>query len=234
MLPEPAFNAYIQIWRLAAAEGSVAGDLDDLGDGALDVDSLGGLDATYDAATHGDAGEDEQMWGRRWTAFAEQAALRGLPMRTPRDAIEFMRVIGLVEREERDGEIYWQPVMPVPLAEDTLRLNEQERQRQACMRWHHAFQHASNRIVAWLVEQRSDAPTADVTLTLAELAGRTDLDVDEARHGLACAMAEAGDITATPDPEATEPDRALTISVDWERFDVERIAVRFGDLSDAE
>ena len=234
LIPEPALNAYLQVWRMAAAEEPIAGDPDDVGAEALDVATFGGLDAAYDPAAHGDADEAEPMWARRWAAFAEQAAERGLPMRTPRHAIEFMRVIGLVEREERDGEIYWQPVLPVPLAEDVLHLNEAERERHAGMRWHHAFQHANDRITAWLVDQRSDAPTTEVVLTLAELAGRTELDVDEARHGLACAMAEAGDITATPDPEVTEPDQPITIVVDWDRFDTGRIAISFGDAPEAD
>lgn len=228
LLPEPAFNAYLQLWRMAAEDEPVAGDPDEVGADALDVAAFGGLDAPYDPAAHGDADDVEQTWARRWTAFAEQAAARGLPMHTPRHAIEFMRVIGLVEREERDGEIYWQPVVPVPLAEDVLHLDEEERERQAGMRWHHAFQRANYRITAWLVDQRSEAPATEVVLTLAELAGRTELDVDEARHGLAGAMAEAGDITVTPHPEVAEPDQPLKIVVDWSRFDAERIAISFG------
>jgi hypothetical protein len=199
----------------------------------LDVAHFGGLDAPYDPEAHGDADGAEQIWTKRWLEFSRQAAKRQMEMRTPRDAIEFMRAIGLVERVEVDGDIYWRAVVPVPLAEDVLDLNEDTREREAKIRWHSAFQRANNRVTGWLVDQRADTPTTELTVTLTEIAGRTELDVDEARHGLACSMEEAGDIAVTPHPEEAEPDQPLTITVDWTRFDAERIGISF-DASDAQ
>lgn len=228
-LPEPAFNAYGRLWVMTLDDDGVAGDLDDLGAEALDAAAFGGLDAPYEPGAHGDSDlelGEEPMWALRWKEFGDQAAKRGLPMRTPRDSIEFMREIGLIERVERDGEMYWQVVVPVPLAEDLLDLDDDAREMEAELRWQKAFQHAEDRVTNWLVDQRTDAPTTELTITLTEIAGRLDLDVDETRHGLANAMAPTGDITAMPNPEGAEPDEPLRIVANWERFDRERISVR--------
>jgi hypothetical protein len=232
-LPEPGVSAYLAIWGLNRhPDGPVTGDLDDLGAEAFDVATYGGFDAVYDPAKHGDAvleDDEEPLWTSRWSEFGEQAAKRGLPMRTARDLIEFMREVGLVERLELDGEISWRPVVPVPLAEDILELDVETRDREAKIRWEEAFQRANNRVTSWLVDQRTDAATTDLTVTLTELAGQVELDVEELRHGLAAAMNEAGDIAVTPHPEQAEPDQPLHIVVDWELFDTKRIAIRLAD-----
>lgn len=226
-MPEPAFNAYMAIWRLDRhPDGAVAGDLDELGAVAFDVESLGGFDAPYDAAQHADVHEEDGMWAERWARFVTEAERRAMPMRTPRDAIAFMQAVGLVERIEKDGEALWRPVVPVPLAEDVLELDADTPRREAEMRWHAVFQRAANEITSWLVDQRGDSPTTEVTITLTDLASRLDLEVDEARHGLANAMVEAGDIAAKPHPEKAETDEPIAVVVDWRRFDNERISVR--------
>ncbi len=220
---------------LALDGEAMAGDLDDLGAEALDVEAFGGLDTPYDPAAHGDADlepGEEPMWAPRWSQFGAEAAKRRMPMRTPRDAIALMRAIGLVERIERDGEIFWRAVVPVPLAEDVLDLGEQTRDTEAKLRWQRAFQHAENRVTSWLVDQRTAAPTTELTITLTEIAGRLQLDVDETRHGLANAMDAAGDITSTPHPEAAEPDEPLRVVVDWERFAAERISFQLAMLDE--
>jgi hypothetical protein len=195
LLPEPAMNAYLAIWGLDRhPSGAVAGDLDGLGARALTVEEFGGLDTVYNPAAHGDIDSEVgemATWTIRWSEFGQHAAQRGLPMSTSRDAIEFMRAIGLVERVEENDEIFWRPMVPVPLAEDVLELDEQTREREAAIRWQSAFQQANNRVTGWLVELRTDALTTELTTTPAELAGRTDLDVDEVRHGLAAR--DAGD-----------------------------------------
>jgi hypothetical protein len=227
-LPEPAFNAYGRMWVWALDGEAVAGDLDELGAEVLDVAALGGLDAVYDPAAHGDADiepDEDPAWAIRWEEFGAQAARRGLPMRTPRDAIEFMREIGLVERVEHDGEIYWRAVVPVPLAEDLLDLDEQTRGQEAKLRWQRAFQHAEHRVTNWLVDQRTDAPTTELTIRLAEISIRLDLDLEETRQGLAVAMDAAGDISARPHPETAAPGDPIQISVDWDRFDAGRIMI---------
>lgn len=232
-LPEPGMNTYLAIWGLDRhPDGPVAGDLEDLGAEMFDVAAFGGFDGIYDPAKHGDADvEDgeESTWTIRWSEFGEQAAKRDLPMRTPRDLIEFMRVIGLVERIELDGDIFWRPVVPVPIAEDVLDLDVETRDREAKIRWRAAFQRANNRVTSWLVDRRTDAATTELTITLTELADRLELDVDELRHGLAAAMNEAGDIAVTPHPEQAELDQPLRIVVDWELFDTKRIAIRLTD-----
>lgn len=225
-MPEPAFNAYMAIWTLDRhPDGPIAGDLDELGPEALGVDSLGGFDATYDPADHGDACEDDGMWEERWMRFVVEAERRGMAMSTPRDAISFMQAVGLVERIEGD-EVLWRPVVPVPLAEDVLELDADTRRREAELRWYASFQGAANEITGWLVEQRDDSPRTHVAISLEALAARLELDVDEARHGLANAMREAGEIAATPHPERADANETIAIAVDWRRFDEERISVQ--------
>ena len=63
-------------------------------------------------------------------------------------------------------------------------------------------------------------------ISLAHLADRLGLDIDEVRHGLACAIEQAGDIDVTPDPETAGPAQPMKILVDWDRFDAQRIEIR--------
>ena len=233
-LPEPAFNAYGRMWVSVVEGEALAGDLDEIGAERLDVAVFGGLDATYDPAVHGDADlepDEEPTWAIRWQTFAEAAAERSMPMNTPRDAINLMRAIGLVERIEDDGEISWSAVVPVPLVEDVLDLDDEARESEAKLRWRRAFRHAEDRVTNWLVDMRSDAPTTKLTITLAEIAVRLDLDLDETRQGLAVAM-DTGDITATPHPESAAPGDPIRISLDWDRFDAERISIVAGSADD--
>ena len=228
-MPEPAFCAYVAIWQLdRSPDGPTPGDLDDLGAKAFDVESLGGFDAIYDPARPRGAedADESSMWVKRWSRFVSEAERRNMPLHTPRDTIAFMRAVGLIERVEVDDQVYWRPVVPVPLAEDVLDLDDGTRANEAELRWRSAFQQASNAITSWLVDLRRDAPTTEVATTLTQLAELLELDVDQARHGLATAIAEVGDISSDPHPETVEADALLLITVDWQTFDKERLILR--------
>jgi hypothetical protein len=220
-LPEPAMDAYLAFWGFGGAQLG-EGDLDELGSEALQIESFGGLDAVYEP----DSEVDEGMWLERWREFQGYAADYGLPMETPRDTIQFMLRAGLLERREEDGLVFWAPVVPVPLAESVLDLDEETREREAEIRWASAFQHAENAVTGWLVDRRTDASTSTHRITLTELAGQLELDVDDVRQGLAHAC-EVGDIAAHPAAQGAEPDQPLVITVDWELFDQERLSISF-------
>lgn len=226
VLPEPAFNAYGAIVQLESA--GVSGDLDQLGAEVFNVAGIGGLDGAYVASVV--VGEDEEAAAnssRRWEEFGVQAARYGMPMRTARDAIAFMRRIGLVTRAEESGRVFWRTVVPVPLIEDVLELDEATRAHEADLRWRIALMQTSNAIVQWLREQRTEAPTTEVRTTLEVLAAELELDVEEARHGLDSAVTESGDIATRPDHLRVPAGEAIEIVVDWKRFDAERITIYF-------
>jgi hypothetical protein len=217
LLPEPAFEALGALMLLR--QEPVAGDLDDLHtEDLLHMNRFGGLDTPYQPPSNIDA-DEEAMWSTRWEWLGTQAASRGFPMRTPRDAITFMSHVGLVERIEAGGEVFWQSVSPIPLAEDVLTLTEQERQDELALRWHDAFAYAEERIVTWLLEHSSKERAISVRCSVAELAVRLDLDIESARHGLANATRAADGIACDPPPENANPGDALTVTVDWQRFD---------------
>jgi hypothetical protein len=201
------------------------GDLDELAaEGLLCLSDLGGLDAPFHPAGRMERAEDDALWASRWRRFQAFARTRGLPMDTPRDAIALLRAVGLVERAERDDGVFWRSAAPVPLAEDVLELTAREREREARLRWLHAFAAAEQRITAWLAALRPDAPVTTIHTTLHWLAAALDLHVDDARFGLANLAAEAGDVACDPHPEAALPDAAIAIVVDWRIFAVQRAA----------
>ena len=152
-------------------------------------------------------------------------------MNTPRDAINLMRAIGLVERIEDDGEISWSAVVPVPLVEDVLDLDDEARASEAKLRWHRAFRHAENRVNELARRHAIRRAHHRADDYAAEIAVRLDLDLDETRQGLAVAM-DTADITATPHPENAAPGDPIRISVDWDRFDAERITIVTGSPDD--
>jgi hypothetical protein len=227
ILPEPAFRALSALLWLRA--NPTAGDLDELAaEGLLCLGDLGGLDVRFRPDGRMERAEDEALWTARWRRFRAFALARGLPMDTPRDAIALLRAIGLAERVERDDGVFWRSAAPVPLAEDVLELTAQEREREARLRWLHAFAAAEQRITTWLAGRRDAAApkttTSTIRTTLQRLAAQLGLDVDDARFGLANLAAEAGDVACEPHPEDALPGQAIAIVVDWRIFAVQRAA----------
>lgn len=226
--PGPALTAYTSIWSVShAKDGSIAGDLDDLAEDHLHAEQYGGLDTPYDPANDEDADEEGSTWSDRWAEWQGFAAQREMPMQTYRDVFEFMARIGLLVRDTSDDLTRWRPPAQVPLAEDVLPLSEAQREVEARIRWRDAFGPAASAITRWLVDQRvADETVLTVATSISDISTELDLDLDDARHGLACAVSEAGDMWATPDPESALLTDPIQITVDWQRFDAERIAVR--------
>jgi Family of unknown function (DUF6042) len=215
----------MRIWSLANSEdGPAVGDLDELD---LPVNEFGDLDAPYDSAQEEEEQDEDSPWGTRWEEWCGFASERGRPMVTYRHIIEFMVDIGMLERRVDGDAVYWQTPSQVPLVEDVLPLSAERREQEARLRWRDAFQPAATAITRWLVEQRvEDELVLDVQTSISDLAAELDLDLENARHGLACAVTEASDMWATPDPEAALLTAPIRVTVDWQRFDAERIAMR--------
>ncbi|HEY0392567.1 MAG TPA: DUF6042 family protein [Solirubrobacterales bacterium] len=224
VMPGPALWAYSYIGAAAwGKNGPVPGDLDDL---ALGAEKLGGLDVPLDRSAIVEGEDDESAeWEERWSLWQRCAAEHDLRLETYRDVFEFMAAVGLVERHVEDGTVWWRPAMPAPLAEDVLPLSDEERQAQTRLRWQNTFGPAEHRIISWLVDQRADGDRLQLETSIRALADTLDLDLDDARHGLACAI-DSPDISAALDPEKADADQPLTISVDWQVFDSERMALR--------
>ena len=224
VIPGPALWGYSYIG--AAAWGSddpVPGDLDDL---ALGADKYGGLDVPLDRSAILEGEDDDDAgWEDRWSLWQRCAADRGLRLETYRDVFEFMAAVGLVERQVEDGNVWWRPAIPAPLAEDVLPLSDDERRMQTRLRWKRAFGPAEHRIISWLVDQRGEDDHLRLETSTSALADALDLDLDDARHGLAFAVDSPG-ISAVPDPEKADPNERLTIGVDWRRFDADRMMIR--------
>jgi hypothetical protein len=209
ILPEPAYRSLTALQTLRRRP--MAGDLDALV--ACERIALPAgcrLDAPF--VPHGrlERADDDAHWVARWERFGELADECGMPMRTPRDAIAFLRAIGLAERVARDGVVHWRSVAPVPLAEDALPLSAAEREREARLRWVLAFAEAERRAAAWLGERRAGGG-APASTTLARLAARLRLDVDDARFGLTHAIEARGDVACVPDPELAAPGDRLVL-----------------------
>lgn len=228
VFPAPALWAYTYVARLAwGKEGPIPGDLDDLGPQALRADKYEGLDTPLGEAAITEGEDDEDStWRMKWTEWQGYATALGRPMETYRHVIEFMAEIGLLERHTEDGAVWWRPTTPCPLAEDALPLSDEEKRVQSRLRWQDAFRHAESRILNWLVDQRGDALDLRVETSLARLAESLDLDLDDTRHGLACVVEGAVDISANPEPESVGVDDLLLIVVDWQRFDEDRISIQ--------
>jgi hypothetical protein len=223
VIPAPALWAYSYIGAVAWGEDDpLPGDLDEL---PLGADKYGGFDAPLDRSAITEDDDDDQ-WTERWQLWQRCASERGHRLKTYRDVIEFMAVIGLVERHVEDGTVWWRPAHPAPLAEDVLPLTDEEREIQARLRWQSAFAQAETKIISWLVEQRAEeAHDLRLETSMRALADTLELDLDDARHGLAGAV-DSPDISAVPSPEAANADEPLAISVDWQQFDVNRFEVR--------
>jgi hypothetical protein len=210
ILPEPAYRALTSLQALRRRP--VAGDLDVLvAHGRLALPAGCALDVPF--VPHGrlERADDDALWVARWERFGELAQECGMPMATPRDAVVFLRAVGLAERVARRGVVHWRSVAPVPLAEDALPLSAAEREREARLRWVRAFAEAERRAAVWLDEKRARGGTPAST-TLARLAARLRLDVDDARFGLTHAIEARGDVACVPDPElAAAGDRLVLV-----------------------
>ena len=138
-----------------------------------------------------------------------------------------MAAIGLLVRDTSGGQVHWRPPAQVPLAEDVLPFTDDQRKAEARLRWRDAFGPAANAVTRWLVEQRvPDEKVLTAATTISDIATELDLDLDDARHGFACAISEAHDMWATPDPENALLTDEIRVTVDWQRFDAERISVQ--------
>jgi hypothetical protein len=232
VLPDPALNAYLSICALDPIwDHAIVGDLDDLGSEALNLHFFGGLDEPYDP-TAPQPGQDEAEIDatgleppdgevdERWKLFVEHAARRDLPMETPRDAIEFMRHIGLVQRiEDREGTVRWRPVRPIPQAEDLLDVRRHLLLRQARRQWRARVERFGVEVLRWIAAHpRADEPGMDLHTTMTELAERVGLGVDDVRYGL-MSIADSGEVVIEPRPESCGVDQVLTLHVDWDLFD---------------
>jgi hypothetical protein len=208
ILPEPAYQALTSLQALHRRP--VVGDLDDLlAGGLLRIGGEDGLDAPFDPVGRLERADDDALWVRRWVRFGEFARERGLPMATPRDAIALLRDIGVVERIDRGGVVCWRSVAPVPLAEEVLPLSVHEQAREARVRWVLAFEDAEHLVAGWLAEQPGGSLTHT---TLARIADRLSLDVEDARFGLAHAIGHHGTVACVPDPEVATPDAPLALA----------------------
>lgn len=209
ILPEPAYQALTSLQALRRRPE--AGELEELvARGLLRLGAGCGLDVPFVAVGRLERSDDDAQWAARWERFGEHAADAGRAMVTPRDAVELMRAIGLVERVVRGGDVFWRSAAPVPLAEDVLALSAEEREREARLRWMLAFADAERRATRWLGERRAGGVPAFTTL--ARLAARLGLDVDDARFGLAHAIEAAGDVACVPDPERAAPEDRLVLA----------------------
>jgi hypothetical protein len=163
--------------------------------------------------------ESRQRDHRQWTRLAAAAGALGMAMSTPRDTIEFMRHIGLIERiDQDDGDVAWRCVYPIPLAEEILDVREELRLLAARRRWDMDVYRIQEQILTWLWEGSSDAPYTTIQISMAEIARAIETQVDDVRYGL-MGLVREGDVLVDPGAEAARPDRPLTITVDWEQLE---------------
>lgn len=150
---------------------------------------------------------------------------RGLPLDTVDDLIDVMAAIGLLELSAA-GCV--QVVNPLPLVEDALPLDEEQRQREVDRRWRARYERTAECIIARFGEvyrrtgqlpdgwQQTDTA---LTWTTTLMAASADLvvDPDDLRHGLALLL-EDGELTIdVPDIRTVDRDQAFCLTIQWVR-----------------
>jgi hypothetical protein len=146
------------------------------------------------------------------------------PPQRQADVVELMCRLGLLHR---DGDIEavatrWQIARPLPLPEERIPLSDTDRADEDRMRWQSLHYRHAQQLIGRFVEQDLD----EMTTSLTQLARLLDVDVDDAREAVLVLLGECGDFSADHDVERIQPHQAFALTVDWERFNQERISAR--------
>lgn len=90
------------------------------------------------------------------------------------------------------------------------------------MRWQGLHDQHAQQLIGRFVKQDLDV----MTTSLVQVARLLDVDVDDAREAVLVLLGECGDFSADRDVERIEPHQTFTLTVDWDRFNQERISAR--------
>lgn len=226
-MPPAASRVYTVIWFLTFETGEAPwGDLDDADAAWLRIVAPDGVDAPYDAATEEGDPDDIEEYEKRWEEWKGYAAARGRPMATFRDIIEFMLELELIKRHEGAMGVTWELPEQLPYAEDVVPLSQERLEHEAELRWRATFREAAHTITTWLTQKRAPgAAHGEVETSLNTIAAELELDINDARHGLATLIDE--DIRCDSDLETAAADATLRLTIDWNLFEEWRTVYRF-------
>ena len=143
------------------------------------------------------------------------------PIETNRDVLELMSRIGLITRTEDGGMVEWR-LGSVPLPEDVLDLTPEEREEEDRIRWANVYERSAQRIVQLFVDEELPG----IETSLASLGERLGLDPEDARHSIANLL-EEGDFATSVPVDRVDPQQPFRLTVDWEKFNEQRISVKF-------
>ena len=162
------------------------------------------------------AEHDERQYveGRRRDAhrFAEHA---GLPFpETLGDLVALARYYGLLIDADEGLAI----AQPLPLVTETGVLNVDEIAHEDALRWSGQYEPFAQRIIKLFVDANLDGWSG----TLDQLAAAIDATVEDARHAVEQLVTES-DFSSDHDPSTVSHDERISIRVDWDEFDRNRI-----------
>jgi hypothetical protein len=115
----------------------------------------------------------------------------------------------------------WQVARPLPLPEERIPLSDAERDDEDRMRWQGLHYRHAQQLIGRFVAHDLDTMTTSLT----QLARLLKVDINDAREAVLVLLGECGDFSADHDIERIEPHQVFNLTVDWERFNQERIGI---------
>ncbi|MGF7237242.1 MAG: DUF6042 family protein [Frankia sp.] len=138
------------------------------------------------------------------------------------DRIDFLVATGVLCRVTRPAGVYLVPGWPTPLPQDRLCLTLNERLTEDRLRWNDLFGETTDKII-WLLHPNADRLAA-LNTTIEQIARRWGIEVETVRHAL-LVLLDDDDFTATADLSRVGPHTQFHLAVDWNTFDLTRLAI---------
>ncbi|MDX6453835.1 MAG: hypothetical protein QOH16_3884 [Gaiellaceae bacterium] len=197
--------------------GSHAGDM---------LASLGGLRAGVfeeqerDLREYPDDPEAVELLSDSREQLTAYAAHYDMRVPTFAELVELMLRIGVLQRVEEDGEVWWRPADPLPLPAERLPLTSEEAASEDATRWQRVHFENAQAVIRLFWKEELDI----LETSLAGLAVRLDIDDLSAREAVLVLLSE-GDFSTAADIERIPTSEVFVLKVDWDAFGENRIGV---------
>ncbi|MCA1675031.1 MAG: DUF6042 family protein [Actinobacteria bacterium] len=152
-------------------------------------------------------------------------ALGTEPVRTMGQVLGYMLVCGVVVERASDDEPVYELNSEVALPSEVLPLTDEDRLAEDHLRWRDVHESTAQDLIR-LFDPDGEESLTTMTTTLARLARQLDMDFESVRAGIINLLDE-GDFTTSIDISGVGPHERFDFVVDWDRFYVTRISLRF-------
>ncbi len=146
------------------------------------------------------------------------------PVRTLADVLELMVACRILTRTGDGGGTVVDFAFDAPLPAEVLPLSAEEREKEDRLRWRSAYEPVAGSIIGLFDPDLEDRPDR-LRTSLQRLARQLDVDAETARAA-ALLLLEDEDFTANRELERIAEHQVFELTVDWERFDRERMSLR--------